>query len=419
MTQQDQKKQGITEILWNEKHNEFWEQVKERGKIFEDKYWETLKKALEINGKNQENIWAFHRIVLNYGYIEWNIPENEKISQAINRTFQNENETKSLGLKMTDEEIEKIIKLLQNSLTEKKEEKAPEKKEKQEEREIRENPFSPVVNKLIKEWKIIPEEWLEIKKALKWKKLEKKEREEGKKEEYIENFFADTFQNIKLPKEKKQEIIKTLSFLEKTGTKEKNKQNFENHFWANLLPKNAKNFEKDSIVEKTYKILWGNYFIAPENLENGSEQKKSLDLAFEKSLNEIIDGKQIERNESFELSMKIINNPDKSLKERFEALNSINEEVNKQEGVKSIIWSTLKKWRERAKESIDYQKLYAEAIKLIEKLDNKLTKKEEKEKFEELKKEVEDKKVPVSFEKLKEINTELRNLDKQGENPTK
>jgi|GEM_PF-6113300 len=35
--------------------------------------------------------------------------------------------------------------------------------------------------------------------------------------------------------------------------------------------------------------------------------------------------------------MKIINNPDKSLKERFEALNSINEEVNKQEGVKSII----------------------------------------------------------------------------------
>jgi hypothetical protein len=45
----------------------------------------------------------------------------------------------------------------------------------------------------------------------------------------------------------------------------------------------------------------------------------------------VIYGKQIERNESFELSVKIIKNPNKSIKERFYALNSINEEVNKQE----------------------------------------------------------------------------------------
>jgi hypothetical protein len=54
---------------------------------------------------------------------------------------------------MTKEEIEKIITLLQASLTEKKEgEKSPPKtKETKDERSIRENPFTPEINKLIEE----------------------------------------------------------------------------------------------------------------------------------------------------------------------------------------------------------------------------------------------------------------------------
>ncbi len=425
MTQQDPKKHGINEIPWEEGHNEFSKQANERGKIFEDKHWSALKNALWINKENQENLWVFHKISFNYSSIEWNIPENDKISQAINKTFQNEDEIRKLGLKMTKEEIEKIITLLQASLTKKEDEKKnpPETKEKQEEREIKENPFSPIINKIILEEKekkgekakpeITEEEWLEIKKALNSKM------NWWKRATYNKDFFEEALSNLfSITDTKKDYIINVLFRCEDENKKVENRGNFKKNHWWELIPDWKNDFEKGSILEDTYNILWGNYFIAKDKLENKDEQEKSLNLAFEKSLNEVIYGKQIERNESFDLKVKIINNPVKPIKERFKELNNINEEVNKQEGIKSIS-KILTKWGERAKETIECEKLFNEILKIVQEWINQKKITEDKgDKILEKSREGLNK---GDYEKLKEIkeglNLEIWKLDKFWEKP--
>lgn len=434
MTQQDQKNKNFENPKW-EATVEFQEQCRKRENFFKEKYWDALKKALW-----EENIWVFHRIATNYSYIEWDISENEKISQAINKTFQNENETKSLGLKMSKEETEKVIILLQDSFTEKKEDSnnnwegeknnsLQENNENTNEQNIEENPFSPIINDLVKKWNLTQEEANEAKKAIDSQKIP----HDSENEWSIKDFFENTLKETKLPHEKKQNLIKVLSFLEKGETKSQNKENLEKHFWKDikrsLLSQNQKEFEEGSILKNTYEILWWNYFIAKDKLENKDEQQKSLNIAFEKSLNEVIYGKQIERNESFDLSVKIIKNPNKSIKERFTALNSINEEVNKQEWIKSK-WATtkwqenwnsqhykkiqefLKKARENAEKNIWNQKLLSDAINIVSRLiEIPELKKEHKEIIEWFEKELTKNKNKLSPERLGEIITECKNIE--------
>ncbi|NUJ97447.1 hypothetical protein HGA92_01515 [Candidatus Gracilibacteria bacterium] len=434
MTQQDQKNKNF-ENPKGEATVEFQEQCRKRENFFKEKYGDALKKAL-----GEENIGVFHRIATNYSYIEGDISENEKISQAINKTFQNENETKSLGLKMSKEETEKVIILLQDSFTEKKEDSnnngegeknnsLQENNENTNEQNIEENPFSPIINDLVKKGNLTQEEANEAKKAIDSQKIPHDSENEGS----IKDFFENTLKETKLPHEKKQNLIKVLSFLEKGETKSQNKENLEKHFGKDikrsLLSQNQKEFEEGSILKNTYEILGGNYFIAKDKLENKDEQQKSLNIAFEKSLNEVIYGKQIERNESFDLSVKIIKNPNKSIKERFTALNSINEEVNKQEGIKSKgattkgqengnsqhykkIQEFLKKARENAEKNIGNQKLLSDAINIVSRLiEIPELKKEHKEIIEGFEKELTKNKNKLSPERLGEIITECKNIE--------
>jgi len=189
-----------------------------------------------------------------------------------------------------------------------------------ESKKIDENPHSPLIETFVKQWLLSFEEWELVKKSL------------------INNWSLE--ENINsinwLDKNKKQEIVKTFDFLNEEWTKEKCLEQFNKDFSQDIEKLKTeiewwKKWEKDlqwrskELIEQ----IWSNYFVFKwESWENKENIKDSLDRALKTTLNELIDNKTFNRDDSFEEKLKIVKNNQLSFEERFNKLKEIDTLIN-------------------------------------------------------------------------------------------
>ena len=212
---------------------------------------------------------------------------------------------------------------------------------------IDEWPYSPIVNRFIKNPKIDIDAklWREIKEAL--LTLPKKNPEDW--EDVLKESLEDALDNLEIDSDIKSHLIDSILYLEKPSTIEKNKQNFEKDFKDELSDFKEEYGEEDTkwdkeftwVVKDVVETLWSNYFIEWEHKWNVEyEKKKSVDTAFEISANKIIQWKQIKRDFTFETKLENIKNEDNDFSSKLEDLIDLANLVNTKQWEQSTRWKT-------------------------------------------------------------------------------
>jgi len=182
--------------------------------------------------------------------------------------------------------------------------------------QIKENPFSPLIESFFEQWVIDNFQKKEIKEKI---------QENNNIEDGINNTES-------IDKKTKKELILSVEFLEKQETKEKCRKNFEKDFWNEIdfLKKENSSWEKELLDFDKWLVdkLWWNYYNLNINWKNKESNYKSLDRAFNKTVNELIYKQQFKRPDTFNDTLNIVKNNYLSFEERFSALKKINIIVN-------------------------------------------------------------------------------------------
>lgn len=117
--------------------------------------------------------------------------------------------------------------------------------------------------------------------------------------------------------------LKTVRSLNKKEDKKDNKDNSKENEKKRELPKAFKEYSfLNNIEDDNVQLLVSNYLILPDWKNWKADDNKDLETAFKITINKLIEGKQIHRNEAFEIAMNDIQKW--SIESKFYALKYIN-----------------------------------------------------------------------------------------------
>lgn len=271
-------------------------------------------------------------------------------------------ETRTIN-EMTNESINKLNKDQQHAQKEWKEQQLTPEQEKQQQEKLdlekfKEHPNYPILERFSKlswtDWKSI--EWtqltnndlLQLSKALdkNWWKDDIEKLKSTLKDVKFDNPMTWSFLSSYLEKVKE---------LNPSSTKKETKDKWweiKVELPAEFKKNDLLNNDKDDIVQ----LLAKNYKKFPDLWDWTSDFNKDIMTTFEISANKLIEGKQIKRNESFDLAMRDVKNSD--LKTRFFALKYLNSYINTSEWLKWV--KSMKSYQDIVNSHEDNREEYVE-----------------------------------------------------------
>lgn len=168
--------------------------------------------------------------------------------------------------------------------------------------------YSPAVKQLVFEWIITADQAQAVKKSL--------------LKENIDDI--NNIPNEELGTKEKQSVIERLKESTNVDTMEKYAKNFEKDFGSQLSDFKSWDWEYTTETDSTaYEMISVRYISSKEWEVTPEAKKVSLNTAFETALNVEINGKQIEKNESYKQIVKDINNDSLTISKRFEAFKDL------------------------------------------------------------------------------------------------
>ncbi len=207
-----------------------------------------------------------------------------------------------------------------------------------ENRKIDEHPYSPLVDLFISQWNLTKEEWSIIKRAL------------------IKD--GDTFNNLSniewWNEDNINQLLLSIDFLESEKWEalciEKFNKDFSNEVedLKQEIPWD-KGADKELSRQDSYLVekLGGNYLSLQLTEWSFENKNESISRAFKITLNELMDGKEFKRPDTFNEMKNTVNNPDLSFEERFAELKKIDTLINTDQSLAN--WKQYKSFK-KAKE---------------------------------------------------------------------
>lgn len=171
------------------------------------------------------------------------------------------------------------------------------------------------------------------------------------------NWIEQTIEDIKwLNSEKKKQIIDSIKFLDKKESKKVNQENFNKDFQNEIWElkqevKWSKKWEKELVWQNKELIdkLWWNYFPIWQEWTT-QEKNEALNVAFNTTLNQLMDWKNFKRPETFDQMKNTVKNPELDFKTRFNELKKIDNLIKLDQAKKISSqkknYDNLKAWEE-------------------------------------------------------------------------
>lgn len=176
---------------------------------------------------------------------------------------------------------------------------------------VEEGTRTPLIESFVQWWFLSPEEGQLVARAL------------------IENDSEEAIANIGLPEEKEAELISVLAYVDDPDVQDIFIENFENDFWEILWLENMDQSQQD-----IFRSLGANYILPSDGNISAALKNKALDVAFETSLNMIINNRIFERSETFDVLSDTIRDEEANIRDRFEALDQVNTMIHNDQGKK-------------------------------------------------------------------------------------